>query len=95
MLSLTREAARAIRELTEELVADGVRIHAGKRFVRGRPPGIQIEVVSGPDVEDTVLEAEGARIFVESETLRALDHTVIDADTSEGEPHFAVFEQPD
>ena len=97
MLTLTREAARAIRELTDDPVADGVRIHAGSRFSRrahGRE--IQIEVADGPNVEDTVLEAEGARLFVEPETMRALDHKVLDADVAEGDdPHFALFEQPD
>ena len=92
MLTLTREAARAIRELTDTPVAEGVRIHAGRRFARS---SVQIEIAPGPDVEDTVLEAEGARLFVEPETMRELDHKVLDAQVEDGEPHFAIFEQAD
>lgn len=93
MLTLTREAARAIRELSEAPEADGVRIHAGSRFSRGHAPEIQVELAPGPDVEDTVLEAEGARLYVEPETLRTLDHKVLDADVDGEEPRFSVFEQ--
>lgn len=92
MLTLTRKAARAIRELTDTPIAEGVRIYAGRRFERG---SVQIEVASGPDVEDTVLEAEGARLFVEPETMQELDHKVIDADVEGDEPRFAIFEQAD
>jgi Fe-S cluster assembly iron-binding protein IscA len=93
MLTLTREAAQAIRELTETPDADGVRIHAGRRFSRGRAPALQVELAAGPDVEDTVLEAEGARLYVEPETLRALDDKVLDASVGGDEPRFAVFER--
>ena len=95
MLTLTRKAARAIRQLTDRPDADGVRIHAGSRFSRDQGQTLQVEVAPHSDVEDTVLEAEGARLYVEPETLRALDHKVIDAEVSDGEPRFAVFEQPD
>jgi hypothetical protein len=53
----------------------------------------EIEVAPWPDAQDTVLEAEGARLYVEPEMLRVLDHKVLDADTTAGEPHFAIFEQ--
>ena len=96
MLTLTREAAHAIRDLTEPESADGVRIHAGtRRFSRENAPSIQIEVASWPDVEDTVLEVAGARIFLDAETLRALDGTILDADLSGGDPRFAIYRQPD
>ena len=95
MLTLTREAARAIRELTETPDADGVRIHAGSRFSRGHAPPIQMELAHCPDVEDTVLEAEGARLYLEPETLKTLDHKVLDVEDAGDEPRFALFEQPD
>ncbi len=95
MLTLTREAARAIRELTDAPDADGLRIHAGKRFARGNVPAIQVEVAHSPGAEDTVLEAEGARLFVERESLHELDHKVLDADVEGDQVHFAILEQPD
>lgn len=95
MVTLTHEAADAIRRLTEAPVANGVKIHAGSRFSRGHAPAVQIEIASGPDVEDTVLEADGARLYLEPETMRALDHKVIDADIAGDEPRFKILEQPD
>lgn len=95
MVTLTHEAAHAIRQLTEAPTADGVRLHAARRFTRGVGPQVQIEVAAGPDAEDTVLEAAGARLYLEPETLRALDRKVIDADTAGDEPHFTIFEQRD
>jgi iron-sulfur cluster assembly protein len=90
MLAMTREAVRAIRDLTEPESADGVRIHAGsRRFART----IQIEVAEAPGVEDTVLEIEGARVYLDSEALRVLDDKVLDADLTGDEPHFAVLLQ--
>ena len=90
MLGVTREAVRAVRELTEPESADGVRIYVGSsRFSRT----IQIEVAESPGVEDTVLEAEGARIYLDGEALRALDDKVLDADLTGDEPHFAVVQQ--
>jgi iron-sulfur cluster assembly protein len=91
MLTLTREAARAIRELTPE--SGGVRIHAGSRFSRGHAPAIQMEFAPCADVDDTVLEAEGARLYLEPATLETLDDKVLDADVAGDEPRFALFEQ--
>ena len=96
MLGLTREAVRAIRELTEPESADGVRIHAGsRRFSRENAPSIQIEVAESPGVEDTVLEADGARIYLDGETLRTLDDKVLDADLTGDELRFAILQQAD
>ena len=90
MVGITREAVRAVRELTEPESADAVRIHAGTgRFSRS----IQIEVAEAPGAEDTVLEVEGARICLDGETLRALDDKVLDADLTGDEPHFTVLRQ--
>ena len=44
---------------------------------------------------DTVLEADGARLYVEPETLRVLDHKLLDADITDGNARFALREQPD
>ena len=93
MLTLTRGAAHAIRELTDEAQPGaGLRIHAASRFYRGDVPPVQIEITPWPDVEDTILEAEGARLFVEPETLRTLDDKVLDAQIVDNEPWFAILE---
>jgi Fe-S cluster assembly iron-binding protein IscA len=94
MLGLTRESVRAIRELTEsDESADGVRLYAAsRRFARANTPSIQIEVAESPGVEDTVLELEGARLYLDSETLRVLDDKVLDADLTGPEPRFAILQ---
>ena len=96
MLGITREAVRAVRELTEPESVDGVRIHAGtRRFARANAPSVLIEVAGAPGVEDTVLEVEGARLYLDGETMRTLDDKVLDADLTGDEPHFAVLQQPE
>ena len=93
MLGLTREAVRAIRELTEPESVDGVRIHAGtRRFSRDTAPSVQIDLAGAPGVEDTVLEAEGARLFLDSETMRVLDDKIVHADLSGPEPRFVILQ---
>lgn len=95
MLTLTREAAHAIRQLTNEAPpAAGVRLYADPAPV-GQLPPLQVEMTQWPSVEDTVLEAEGARLYVEPETLRVLDHKVLDAREDGGETRFDIFEQAD
>jgi Fe-S cluster assembly iron-binding protein IscA len=94
MLTLTREAAQAIRELMDATGVAGVRLHAGsRRFFTDSGPSILIEITQLPDVEDTVLEVEGARIYLGPETLRTLDDKVLHADLSGDEVRFAVFAQ--
>ena len=91
MLGLTRESVRAIRELTEPESADGVRIHAGtRRFSSDNAPSIQIEVARSPDVEDTVLELDGARLYLDRESFTVLHDKVLDADLTGEEPRFTV-----
>ena len=92
MLAFTRDAARAIREMMAAEEADGLRIHAGTgRFSRANAPSMQIEFVYGPPVEEVVFEAEGARLYVDAETMTVLDDKVIDADLTGAEPRFELF----
>ena len=94
MLTLTREAADAIRQLMEAAGVAGVRLHAGtRRFSRDQGPSILIEIAQEPSVEDTVLEAAGARIYLGPETMKTLDDKVLHADLSGEEVRFAVFAQ--
>ena len=94
-MQLTRDAAEAIRQLMHAAGVNGVRIHAGtRRFSTDAGPSILIEITQLPDVEDTVLEAEGARIYLGPETARTLDDKVLHADLSGEEVRFAVAAQP-
>ena len=92
MVAMTRESVRAVRELMENESVNGVRIYAGPRRL-ARKRSLLVQVAEAPDVEETVLEADGAFFFVDGETLKVLDDKVLDADLSGDEPRFAVVQQ--
>jgi Fe-S cluster assembly iron-binding protein IscA len=90
MLAFTRDAARAIRKVTATAGADGLRIQAATgRFARAN--SMHVELVYGPPVEEVVFEAEGARLYVDAETMEVLDDKVLDADLTSAEPRFELF----
>ena len=94
MLTLTHEAAEAIRGLTEGAPpATDVRLFATEPFGDRETPPVRIEVVPWPEALDTVIEAEGVRLYVEAETMRALDHKVLAVDWLGDEPRFELLEQ--
>jgi iron-sulfur cluster assembly protein len=93
MLMLTRDAAEVIKGLSEAPGAEGVRISAAAQSVDGQMPGLQIALAPAPQVEDAVVEAEGAHIFLAPEAAQALDGKVLDADVEGEEVRFAVMEQ--
>ena len=96
MLTLTQEAAGAIRQLTSAAPPGaGVRLHIGALLPGGQPAPVEIEVVPWSDNRDTVLETAGARLYVEPETLRVLDHKLLDAAVTDEGLRFALREQPD
>jgi Fe-S cluster assembly iron-binding protein IscA len=92
MLLLTRKAVQAIRQVIEAHPGEGLRLYAGSRRF-SRVPAIQVEVAGVPDVDDTVLDVDGARLYLDPETLRVLDDKVLDADLSGDEPRFLVYQQ--
>lgn len=94
MLAMTRECIRAIRELIESENAGGVRIHAGtRRFSRGNAPSIQIEVAHSPGAEDTVLELDGAYLYLDRETFTVLHDKVLDADVTGEEMRLLIYQR--
>jgi len=98
MLAFTPEAAVAIRQLMAKEGADGLRIHVGtrtRRFARANAPSMYLELVYGPPVEDVVFEADGARLYVDVETLKVLDDKLIHADLTGEEPRFDLYRLPE
>jgi Fe-S cluster assembly iron-binding protein IscA len=92
MLMVTLAAVEAILRLMETEGADGLRLHVGSRRF-SRVPAVQVEVVLVPEVDDTVLEVDGARIYLDPETHRVIDDKVLDADLTGDEPRFMIYEQ--
>ena len=93
MLMLTLAAVEAILQLMQTEGAKGLRLHVGSRRF-SRVPAVQIEVALAPEVEDTVLEVDGARLYLDPETFKAVDDKVLDADLEGDEPRFLIYEQP-
>jgi len=90
---LTRDAAEAIKGLTEPPFADGVRISTTSESLNGHGPALQIGLAPGPDARDAVLEADGVRIYIEPQAAEALEHKVLDAEVEGDEVRFEVLEQ--
>ena len=96
MLMLTQDAAEVIRRLSAAPEADGVRISTASQLSPdSQGPSFQIELAPAPGVEDTVIEAEGANIFLAPEAAQALDDKVLHADVEGDAVRFAITEQPD
>jgi len=92
MLMVTLAAVEAILRLMETEGANGLRLHVGSRRF-SRVPAVQVEVAVVPEVDDTVLEVDGARIYLDPDTHRVVDDKVLDADLTGDEPRFMIYEQ--
>jgi iron-sulfur cluster assembly protein len=94
MLTLTTEAAEAVRMIAEaspELPSDsGLRIQA-------QPTEDQISfnlaMVESPDEADQVIEEAGARVFVEPEAALILEDKILDAAVVGDRVQFSLSEQ--
>lgn len=83
MLTLTDTAAQVIRDLSSQVTdsADtGVRISTQADGTGS----LLLSVVDGPESNDRVVEADGARIFLDPTAADMLDDKALDADIDEG-----------
>jgi Fe-S cluster assembly iron-binding protein IscA len=93
MLVLTQAAAEVVKSVTSApqlSQAAGLRISSS---VAGPDDAgaLQVEAVSGPDTDDQVLEAAGARVFVAPQAARYLDDKILDAQVDgEGNARFSL-----
>jgi iron-sulfur cluster assembly protein len=84
MLTLTDQAQQAVRGLTEDPQApDG----AGMRIAAGEQ-GLELSLVEAPIPGDDVIDADGARVFVEAQTAPMLAEQTLDAQVQEGQVAF-------
>ncbi len=90
---LTEDAAEVIQGLAEAPGAAGLRISPTPP-VEGPGPAFDVELAAGPDTEDDVLEAGGARIFLAPGVADALDDKVLHAEAEEEQVRFSVLQQP-
>jgi Fe-S cluster assembly iron-binding protein IscA len=93
MLVLTEAAAKVVKSVTSTSQAPQA---AGLRISSSVPAPdsastLQVEAVSGPGENDQVLEAAGARVFLEPQAAGFLDDKVLDAQVDgQGSARFSL-----
>jgi len=93
MLTVTQNAVTEIRNLTDQPQApEG----GGVRIATDPTAGsLTLRLAATPAEDDTVLDADGARLFLDSSATARLDDKTLDAVTDpSGQVRFAFAEQP-
>jgi len=90
MLTITPDAADALRAV-QGAKEGGVRI-ATATGTNGDGPSLTLEVVPAPEPEDEVVEADGARLYLDPVAVDALDGKVLDAQREADAVRFSVFD---
>lgn len=92
MLTMTDTAAEAVKTIVQrapQTDATGVRIRDA-----GGETGFELTLAASPEPEDTVVDAEGARVYLDESAAVALDDRVLDAElTQDGAVRFALSAQ--
>lgn len=87
MLTLAANAAAIIRRLTRSVEADT----AGLRIVPvAREDALAFEIALTPLSSETVLESDGARVFLGTETAEQTTHMELYAFAQDGSVHLAM-----
>jgi len=93
MLVLTEAAAEAVKSVTSQPQVPegaGLRIASSAPDSAG-PADLQLTAALVPAQGDQVIEAAGARVFVESQAVAYLEDKVLDAQVDEqGKAHFSL-----
>lgn len=93
MLVLSDTAATAVKTIIDQAPdaeAAGLRINPAT----GPQGGFSANVVAGAEPNDTIVESEGARVFLEESVAVVLDDKVLDAQVDpSGAITFAIAEQ--
>jgi iron-sulfur cluster assembly protein len=93
MLTLTDSAASAIVSLTSQ---PDLPDETGLRIMKQGEgtTSFQLALTEGPEVGDQVVEAGGARVFVEADAAEVLDDKALDAQLNEqGDLAFRISDQ--
>jgi len=93
MLTLTETATTVVKSIvaqTPDAADGGLRIGSGA----GGERDFAVSVVSAAQPEDSVVESDGARVYLEPAASAALDDKVLDAEVGEnGAVTFALIPQ--
>lgn len=88
MLALTDNAIEAINMLAPGDA--GLRLSASEPADPGDPQALQVGLAREPAAEDEVLDAGGARVFMERRACEFLEYKVLDATMDGGNVRFPV-----
>ncbi len=84
MLTLTNDAVSAIHTLTTRPdLPDQTGLRIASLAGEDGSASFAVSVAAAPQPQDQVLEAEGARVFLDSEAAAALDEKALDAEVDE------------
>jgi iron-sulfur cluster assembly protein len=94
LLALTDSAVEAVKNIVssseEDSETSGLRLTAERE---GTQASFQLSLVSLPAEDDEVIEAHGARVFLEAEAASLLDDKVLDASVEQNQVAFTIAEQ--
>lgn len=94
MLALTDNAVEAVKQIVT--ANDATSESAGLRMV-AEPAGgetrFELSVAAVPAEDDAVIDAEGARVFLEPEAASLLDDKVLDVRVEENRIGFVIADQ--
>ena len=96
MLTLTDSAKDAVRQMVDQQNApegSGVRIAASAS--NGAEGTLSLDLATEPSVGDTVVEDEGARVFLDEAAAAVLDDKVLDATEHDDHVHLTVYDRSD
>lgn len=93
MLTMTENASAVVKSLASR---GGTSDEAGLRISSTAPESREyaVEVAPSPAAADTVVENDGARVFLEPNAATSLDDKILDADVNEqGNVRFSIAER--
>jgi iron-sulfur cluster assembly protein len=93
MLVLTEAAAEVVKSVTATAQApDGAGLRIASAEVQPESPdALKVTATTGPAENDQVIEADGARVFLEPLAAIYLEDKILDAQVDEqGNAHFAL-----
>lgn len=92
MLVLTEAAAEVVKSVTSTPQAPDAGLRIASAVAEPDSPGaLQVSAAPGPSENDQVVEANGARVFLEMQAAAYLDDKVLDASfDQEGKAFFSL-----
>jgi iron-sulfur cluster assembly protein len=97
MLVLTESAAEVVKSVTATPQApEGAGLRISSSAPQAENPGsLELTAAAGPSANDQVIEAAGARVFLEPQAALFLEDKVLDAQVDDqGNARFALGVQP-